>query len=117
MLFAHGSREPGWALPFERLAQMLAEENRVALAFLELMRPSLPEAIAALAREGATAVRVVPVFLAAGGHVKRDLPHLVQGARRRHPSLSLDIDPPIGEQQDVLAAIAAAISSRAPRGP
>lgn len=109
MLFAHGSREPGWALPFERLAQMLAEENRVALAFLELMRPSLPEAIAALAREGATAVRVVPVFLAAGGHVKRDLPRLVAEARAAHPSLHIEVDAPIGEQPAVLQAIAAAI--------
>jgi sirohydrochlorin cobaltochelatase len=91
--------------------------STVRLAYLELMAPTLDEAIDALAAQGATAIRVVPVFLAAGGHVTHDLPHLVQGARRRHPSLSLEIDPPIGEQHEVLAAIAAAISSRAPRGP
>jgi sirohydrochlorin cobaltochelatase len=73
------------------------------------MRPTLPEAIEALAREGARAVRVVPVFLAAGGHVKRDLPRLVEAARAAHPSLRIEVDPPIGEQEAVLRAIAAAI--------
>jgi sirohydrochlorin cobaltochelatase len=73
------------------------------------MRPTLPEALETLAREGASAVRVVPVFLAAGGHVKQDLPRLVAAARASHPSLRIEIDPPIGEQEAVLRAIAAAI--------
>lgn len=91
------------------MAQTLAEKNKVALAYLESMRPTLAEAIAALARDGATAVRIVPVFLAAGGHVKEDLPRLVREARAAHPSLRIEIDPPIGEQPAVLRAIAAAI--------
>lgn len=73
------------------------------------MRPALPEAIDALAHEGVTAIRVVPVFFAAGGHVKDDLPRLVQEARERHPQLRVEIDAPIGEQQGVLEAIAEAI--------
>ena len=79
------------------------------LAYLELMRPALPEALDALAQEGATAIRVVPVFLGAGGHVKEDLPRLVQETLARHPQLRVTIDMPIGEQDAVLQAIAAAI--------
>ena len=79
------------------------------LAYLELMRPALPEALDALAQEGATAIRVVPVFLGAGGHVKDDLPRLVQETLARHPQLRVQIDAPIGEQDAVLQAIAAAI--------
>ena len=79
------------------------------LAYLELMRPALAEALDELAREGVTAIRVVPVFFGAGGHVKQDLPRLVQEARRAHPSVEIQIDAPIGEQPRVLEAIADAI--------
>ena len=79
------------------------------LAYLELMRPALPEALDTLAQEGATAIRVVPVFFGAGGHVKEDLPRLVQETLARHPQLQVRIDVPIGEQDSVLQAIAAAI--------
>ena len=82
------------------------------LAFLELMRPSLDEAIAALVGEGATVIRVVPVFLGQGGHVKEDLPRLLNAARARHPATQFSLDPTIGEQATVIEAIAAAIASR-----
>jgi len=81
----------------------------VRLAYLELMRPALGEALDELAREGATAIRVVPAFLGAGGHVTRDLPRLVREARTRHPQLRIAIDPPIGEQARVIEAIAEAL--------
>jgi len=111
ILFAHGSRDPGWARPFEQLAATLRRhfDGPVALAYLELMKPSLGETIDALAGE-VSSIRIVPVFLGAGGHVKEDLPRLVESARARNASLSISIDPPIGEQAAVVDAIAAAIS-------
>jgi len=48
ILFAHGARDPAWAEPFERLralAQASLPEVRVALAFLELMTPGLPQLV------------------------------------------------------------------------
>jgi len=75
------------------------------------MRPALPEALDALAQEGTTTIRVVPVFFGAGGHVKEDLPRLVQETLVRHPRLRVEIDAPIGEQDAVLRAIAAAIDA------
>ena len=114
VLFSHGSREPEWAQPLESLAASLAKKFRgsVRLAFLELMQPSLEQAIARLAADGMRSVRVVPVFLGAGGHVKQDLPALVAKARSQHPALTIELDPPIGEQRKVIDAIAAAIVGR-----
>jgi len=65
VLFAHGSRDRDWARPFETLAAMLTAKvtGPVALAYLESMQPALAEAIATLVQRGATAIRVVPVFL------------------------------------------------------
>jgi len=113
VLFAHGSRDPAWARPFEQLAATLSRRTDAAvrLAYLDLMQPSLAGAIAALAAEGAASVRVVPVFLGQGGHAKQDLPKLVAAARERHPTLRIDLDAPIGEQPSVIDAIAAAIAT------
>jgi len=114
VLFAHGSRDREWARPFEALAAILSTklEGPVKLAYLELMQPSLEQAIGALVGEGAKTIRVVPVFLGQGGHVKEDLPKLLAAARKRHPAIEFSLDAPIGEQTAVIEAIAAAIAAR-----
>ena len=73
ILFAHGSRDPQWARPFQQLVAELGEllpGERIVLAFLELMQPSLPACAASLHGEGVRSLRVVPVFLGMGGHLK-----------------------------------------------
>ncbi len=110
VLFAHGSRDPEWSRPFERIASQLSKEFLVRIAYLELMRPSLGEAVASLAAAGAGSIRIVPVFLGQGGHVKEDLPRLVAEAGAAQPGLKLILEKPIGEQPQVIAAIAEAIS-------
>lgn len=115
ILFAHGARSSTWAEPFERLrAQVQAREPgcEVSLAFLELMAPSLPDAVAQLAARGIHDVTVVPVFLGRGGHLQRDLPALAEGLRAAHPGLRLTVAAPIGEDPGVLAAMAAYCASQ-----
>ena len=113
VLFAHGSRDSEWARPFEQLAAMLSRKTnaQVKLAYLELMQPSLDQAIGALVGEGAKTIRVVPVFLGQGGHVKEDLPKLLAAVRKRHAGIEFSLDAPIGEQTAVIEAIATAIAA------
>lgn len=108
ILFAHGARAASWAAPFERLrdstqAQLPGAE--VALAFLELMTPSLPDTVAAMAARGIDRVTVVPVFLGQGGHLLRDLPALCDTIRAAHPGLRLDVVGAIGEDPGVQRAM------------
>ena len=109
VLFAHGSRDPEWARPFERIAAALSKRKEflVRIAYLELMQPSLDTAIADLVASGAGSIRIVPLFFGAGGHVREDLPRLVAAA---NPPVPVTIDPPIGEQAEVVEAIAGAIA-------
>ena len=111
VLFAHGSREREWARPFEALARAVSQKTnaQVQLAFLELMQPSLDDAIAALASQAVTSIRIVPVFLGRGGHISDDLPRLVARAQEKHPHVAIGVDAPIGEQSPVIEAIASAI--------
>ncbi|RYE79507.1 MAG: cobalamin biosynthesis protein CbiX [Oxalobacteraceae bacterium] len=109
ILFAHGARDPRWAAPFERLrelAQSALPGTVVSLAFLELMSPRLPEAVASLVQDGCGKVSLVPVFLGQGGHVLRDLPLLVDELRNTHPGLDITVAPAVGEDAAVLDAIA-----------
>ena len=94
ILFAHGARDRTWAAPFERVlasVEARAPERAPMLAYLELMAPDLPAAIAAQATRGFEAVRIVPLFLGPGGHLRNDLPRIVQAERERHPGLTIEV--------------------------
>lgn len=111
ILFAHGARDPAWAGPMIRLGEALrarAPQAQVRLAFLEFMTPGLAEAIDQAVAEGATRVEVVPVFLAQGGHVRRDVPVLLEAARQRHAGVTIHLQEALGESRDVIDAMAQA---------
>jgi sirohydrochlorin cobaltochelatase len=111
ILFAHGARDPRWAAPFETVAARVRARSpatEVRLAFLELMTPDLPSAGAELAAAGCVAVTVLPLFLGAGGHVRKDLPLILDGLRAAHPAVRWSLEPPVGELPAVIDAMAAA---------
>ncbi len=114
LLFAHGARDPGWAAPFEAVAQRLRAlqpQAAVQLAFLEFMAPAMAEAGAALAAAGCSRVEVLPLFLGAGGHVRKDVPELIARLRAAHPAVTFTLHPAIGEHALVIEAMAAAAAS------
>lgn len=74
------------------------------------MEPSLEECIGALHGEGIRKFRIVPVFFGAGGHIKQDLPALVEAIRNKKPKIEISLEPPVGEQPEVISAIARAIA-------
>ena len=108
ILFAHGSRDPQWRLPFEAILHSMRAQHTgpTALAFLECMEPSLSQAIDAMAQTGVNHINVIPVFLAVGSHVRKDLPSLLEDSRAAHPGLSITASAAIGEQTEIQEAIA-----------
>jgi len=111
ILFAHGARDPRWALPFQAVAQQIARQQphlQLRLAFLELMEPSLVQAGAELSAAGCTQVDVLPMFLGTGGHLRKDLPPMLQQLRESHPAVHWQLHQAIGEQPLVRDAMAAA---------
>ena len=110
LLFAHGARDPQWARPFEAVAarcRLQRGSDRVALAFLEFMAPDLVAGGAGLVAAGCTAVDVVPLFLGAGGHVRKDIPVLMARLQAEHPGVQFSLRPAIGEAPAVIDAMAA----------
>jgi sirohydrochlorin cobaltochelatase len=100
ILFAHGSRDPVWLETFRNLAREVGMQlgyERIALAFMEFAEPTLVDALAEAVEEEAFQVKILPLFLSAGGHVSKDIPRLVDSAKSRFPELDIELLPPIGE--------------------
>jgi sirohydrochlorin cobaltochelatase len=120
LLFAHGARDPNWALPFEAVASLVRAGRpglAVELAFLEFMSPNLTEAGQHLAELGCNDVAVVPLFLGAGGHVRKDLPALLTALAHTHPRVTWRLQQAIGEVDSVIRAMADAAMTLADHSP
>ena len=116
VLFAHGARDSEWARPFEAIRDRVRTqrpEYPIELAYLEAMSPTLEEAIDLLANEGASGITVFPLFMAQGGHLKQDLPKILDAIRATHPHIPIALESAIGEVPEILEAIAAWILDRA----
>ena len=116
LLFAHGARDARWAEPFadvQRRVQLMRPGVPVQLAFLEFMSPTLPAACAELVAAGCTRIDIVPLFLGTGGHVRKDLPLLLDAVRATHAALPLQLQlhRSIGEIDAVMQAMAAAAAA------
>jgi len=109
LLFCHGARDAAWAKPFEAVAARLRQARPgtpLVLSFLEFMTPSFSEAAEQLVALGCTRVHVMPLFLGTGGHVRRDIPPLMDSLRERHGArVEWLLHPPLGEHEAVLQAM------------
>jgi len=111
LLFAHGARDARWSQPFEEVLRQVSArspEVDVRLCYLELMSPSLPEAARQLALAGCERIDVLPMFLGTGGHVRNDLPRLLEELATDHPRVQWHLARPIGEIDSVIDAMTAA---------
>ena len=104
VIFAHGSPDIRWRLPFEELTASLTERHsadRMRLAYMEFVRPSLADVVREAARDGKLHLRVLPLFLAAGAHVAEDIPQQIADAQRSFPQVKIELLQPIGEHPRV----------------
>ena len=114
LLLAHGARDPAWSAPFEAVAARVrgaSPATPVALAFLEFMQPDLVSAGERLVDQGCAAVDVVPLFLGTGGHVRKDVPILIERLRSSRPGVAVTLRRAIGEHPAVVDAMAAGVLS------
>jgi sirohydrochlorin cobaltochelatase len=109
VLFAHGARDPRWAEPFRRIQSAIRARRPgavVELAFLELMQPVLADAIAKLVADGHRSITIAPLFMAQGGHLREDLPKLLDSIRAQHAGVAFTVLPAVGDVDAILNAIA-----------
>jgi len=119
LLLAHGARDADWADPFVRVVnelRALRPDCEVALAFLEFMQPDLLSAGASMVHLGCLRVDVVPLFLGAGGHVRKDVPRLIQRLAVDHRAVHWRLQRAVGEEAAVISAMARAAAAGLTQG-
>lgn len=111
ILFAHGARDPEWANPMRRVQAAVRERTNgvpVELAFLEFMTPNLTESVTQLIADGADKLVILPMFIARGGHLKKELPEMLEVLRCTYPNVEFSLGGAIGEHDTVVQAMAGA---------
>lgn len=79
LLVGHGSRLPFGKDVVSQIADMYREDADflVEVGFMNMSKPSIPEAVNRLSENGATTIIVTPVFLAHGVHTTQDIPRIL----------------------------------------
>ncbi|MBI3615438.1 MAG: hypothetical protein HY211_02860 [Candidatus Omnitrophica bacterium] len=90
-------RHPGndpYKVGLEKLASELRRmlpSELFAIGYNEFCRPSIPEALEQVIRQGATRVLVIPSMLTPGGlHSEVDIPRALQKVRETHPAIEVE---------------------------
>lgn len=100
VLAAHGTRDPAGPPVLDALALAVADASEVAtrVAYVDVIGPTVADVLA----EVDGPVVVVPAFLAAGYHVRVDLPRQVEACERG----DVTIAPFLGPDERLLTAVA-----------
>ena len=101
VLIVHGSRLQSSNDEAKQLVDKLAEKLAAKypifeIAFLELTRPSIAEAIESCIQQGASEVCVLPYFLCAGHHVMRDIPNELKPLQKKYPQIVFQMTAHVG---------------------
>ena len=113
IVLGHGSRrEVGEANhTLIKLAEMVRREMSLKLMETAFMNgksglPGLGPAVDRLVERGATRIVVLPVFLAAGMHMQKDIPADIDQARQKHPAVDIVLAGHIGADPRLVPILA-----------
>ncbi len=110
LIISHGSRRQESNDEVRILAETIYEKtklssktkiDKVSCAFLELTTPLINTAVSDLSKEGVKEIFVFPFFLAAGNHVAKDIPKIIDSEKDKYPDISFKIITHLGAVKGV----------------
>lgn len=105
ILLAHGSSDQNWTDTFVELAKPATQKDQnTTLAFMELSTPSLECKVKEAKEEGYDRVVVLPLFLAKGRHLRKDVPAMLKDYEEKY-AIETQLLAPIGEHPILAAAL------------
>lgn len=107
LIISHGSRDSSAQNDFKRLVQKygkLHPQWKVSHAYLEMVSPSIPEALETLALKS-NEILVLPLFLFAAKHVKKHIPEILGTFRKNHPKIKVKLARPLGSDSKLLGIL------------
>src|SRR5919201_64873 len=108
LVIAHGSRQAEANADLYHVVDGLRQRGHavVEAAFLELAEPDIAEAGRRCVAQGAAVVVLVPYFLSAGVHVRRDLTEARAQLASRFPAVDFRLAEPLGRHPLLLEVVA-----------
>ncbi len=112
MVCGHGSRDEGAVREFAQVAEGLREllpEMPVEYGYLEFATPIIRDGLDRLRDKGVTRVLAVPGMLFAAGHVKNDIPSVLNTYAAQNDGVTIEFGKDIGIDPKVIRAAGARI--------
>ena len=100
VLLAHGSKDPQWRVPFERIVDAVQGQSgktKVRLAYMEFIEPTLMDVARECVGQQISHLRILPLFLSIGAHLATDVPEQVNQAKAKFPQLEIELLAPVGK--------------------
>ena len=106
LIVSHGSREASANREFLQLVRKFQARHpkwNVTHAFLDVVGPSIPEALERLVHQsGPGEIQVLPYFLFRAKHVKKDIPAILKAFQKDYPRTQLRLAKPLGTDPRLL---------------
>jgi sirohydrochlorin ferrochelatase len=99
IILGHGSRNMGADEAIRKVVDGVKQTGSFAVvehAFLQYVQPTAHEVIEHCVSQNVGRVVIVPFFLQAGAHVTRDIPELIEKARKEHPKTEIMVTDYVG---------------------
>lgn len=105
LIIAHGSRDEEAAQAFNEFLNRFRSKfpnRQVQGAYLEICKPSIPEALETCIKNGAKEIFVMPLMFFPGRHIKKDIPAFIEEAKAKHPEIDFHYSGPLADHPLVL---------------
>ena len=112
MVCGHGSRDEGAVREFARVAEGLRKlmpETPVEYGYLEFAKPIIRDGLDKLRDQGVTRVLAVPGMLFAAGHVKNDIPSVLNTYAAQNDGVSIELGKELGIDPKMIRAAGARV--------
>jgi precorrin-8X/cobalt-precorrin-8 methylmutase len=117
VLIGHGSPKKG-ANNLEQIGKMLhsmlhtgCTEDCVKIAYLQYAEPGIMDTIKASVDKGAKKIILHPFFLSSGMHVTKDIPGMIEEARKLYPGVNFKYTEPLGIHEKLAQIVMERISA------
>ena len=104
LFISHGSKLGRAEEEISAFVNRLKQKSGIPIfeyAFLEIASPSISEGIDICADKGAKKIVVLLNFLNSGQHVNKDIPQIIDEARKKHPGVDIQLTEPVGQHEGI----------------
>ncbi len=114
LILAHGSKRQETEEILNSLTAKVMEKSGESLvypAYLQFSGQNLEKGIDYLVAQGATDIKIIPMFLFDGIHVTQDIPEELDGIKAKHPGVRIRMSRHLGDDDRIAEIIVDRINS------